>query len=302
MIISMLYVYILIKEIDMNNYLVFKIYTFALLLAGITTSVHSYNIILDLHGVCVITDTNKALSYLPKLALCSYTTLLKQSPRASLYKILHKIEPAHHTDTTHYPHDEEGKPLPTIMHKWLNGTVSSVDILQTIKNACAQHPEWFYYSVEKTIVLAMARMIFTPQSFIDIHTLAPNALRFVEQCKRAGHTVYILSNWDSTSFDLLKKKYHHFFQLCDGIVISGDMNCSKPHPDIYEQTLKKYNLNKEETIFVDDQAVNIAAAQAVGITSILCPTKKSWISSTPDLTYVFNTVKRAHNTPVTFTA
>ena len=42
----------------------------------------------------------------------------------------------------------------------------------------------------------------------------------------------------------------------------------EPNPLIYETLLKRYKLRREETIFIDDSAVNVKAAYDLGINSI----------------------------------
>ena len=39
----------------------------------------------------------------------------------------------------------------------------------------------------------------------------------------------------------------------------------KPEPQIYEILLKRYGLQPDETLFIDDRRTNIAAAEALGI-------------------------------------
>lgn len=251
------------------------------------------NIILDLHNVCIMTNRRAALKQLPPKDLAYYLVLFPfQNPQKSFYKVLHAIKPLFTIDAAHHPHDDHGNLLPMLMCEWLNGTLTNSDILSTISTGCNQHPEWFKYTVEKNMVLALARMLFTPHSFITLHGLHPDAHNFVQRCKKAGHKVYVLSNWDADSFALLQKKYSAFFDLFDGIGISGSMHCAKPHPDIYTQLLTTHKLKKEDCWFIDDQLVNLQTAQQIGINTIHCPAKKYWKSSTPDLGHVWNHIQK----------
>jgi HAD superfamily hydrolase (TIGR01549 family) len=85
---------------------------------------------------------------------------------------------------------------------------------------------------------------------------------------RKRYKLYILSNWVTKSLNLLQKHYADFLKLFDGIVISEEINVNKPHVEIYQHLIKKYNLNVHESLFIDDQYVNIATAQAIGIKGV----------------------------------
>jgi len=43
----------------------------------------------------------------------------------------------------------------------------------------------------------------------------------------------------------------------------------KPNPEIYELIIKRFNLNKNETIFFDDKEKNVKAAKETGLKSIV---------------------------------
>ena len=95
----------------------------------------------------------------------------------------------------------------------------------------------------------------------------PGMLEFVQEMKTAGHGVYGLSNWSSETFSLIKDDYP-VFQLLDGIVISGYEGVTKPGPEIYNLFLKRYSLRASDCVFIDDNAANVAGAEAVGIRGI----------------------------------
>ena len=50
--------------------------------------------------------------------------------------------------------------------------------------------------------------------------------------------------------------------------LSYEIGLLKPHPSIYEYVLKDAGLNKEETIFLDDNADNVKSALAIGLPTI----------------------------------
>ena len=93
---------------------------------------------------------------------------------------------------------------------------------------------------EESLVRALAELIFTPEYFIKTRSLVPDGIAFVKECKQAGHSLYILSNWDPYSFTILEKAYPELFELFDGIIISGDIGLIKPDPAIYQFLLAYY--------------------------------------------------------------
>eukprot|EP01035_Chromulina_nebulosa_P056948 gene56948-78039_t len=53
------------------------------------------------------------------------------------------------------------------------------------------------------------------------------------------------------------------------IVVSGDEKLIKPDAAIYHLALDRFSLRADESVFVDDNADNIAGAAAVGMHAIL---------------------------------
>ncbi len=86
----------------------------------------------------------------------------------------------------------------------------------------------------------------------------------VRRLKDAGYGVYGLTNWSNETFPSVRDRYE-VFSLLDGIVVSGDERMVKPDPRIYRCLLDRYGLNPAESVFIDDNEANVAAARAVGM-------------------------------------
>jgi 2-haloacid dehalogenase len=86
--------------------------------------------------------------------------------------------------------------------------------------------------------------------------------------KDAGYPLYGLSNWPADKFDLVRPKYE-FFSWFDEIVVSGKVRIAKPDPRIFELLLECIGRPAQECVFIDDSPRNIAAAQKLGIQTIL---------------------------------
>ncbi|WP_344081636.1 HAD-IA family hydrolase [Luedemannella helvata] len=56
--------------------------------------------------------------------------------------------------------------------------------------------------------------------------------------------------------------------IFDVVVLSTDLGIRKPDPAIFHHTLKRLGVAATSCLFADDTEVNLAAAQAMGITVI----------------------------------
>ena len=89
----------------------------------------------------------------------------------------------------------------------------------------------------------------------------------LKKVKNKNLNAYCLSNISPELFKHLSDKYE-LFNLFDGIVTSGVENIGKPDKRIYEILLKRYDLNPQQCLFIDDSAANTNSATRLGITSI----------------------------------
>ena len=93
---------------------------------------------------------------------------------------------------------------------------------------------------------------------------------WIKSLKEQEYNVYLLSNYGKTSFEAARDHGRlSFLPLVDGGVISYEVKIVKPEPGIYEALLAKYNLKAEESVFLDDRADNITAAEQLGFHGIV---------------------------------
>jgi putative hydrolase of the HAD superfamily/hydrolase len=57
--------------------------------------------------------------------------------------------------------------------------------------------------------------------------------------------------------------------MFDDIVISGEVGLRKPEPEIFLLAARRLDLKPEECVFIDDLALNVEGANALGMTGIL---------------------------------
>jgi 2-haloacid dehalogenase len=82
-----------------------------------------------------------------------------------------------------------------------------------------------------------------------------------------GVPVYALSNWSAETFPLARPRYP-FLEWFDGILISGEAKLAKPDPRIFAHLLEKFGLEPAATVFIDDSATNVRAAEGAGLIAI----------------------------------
>jgi HAD superfamily hydrolase (TIGR01509 family) len=157
------------------------------------------------------------------------------------------------------------------MQAWNKGTLDHEEILAAIDSYIGRHPNIFANQIEQELVWRLAYLIFDPSQFIATRALMPDMAAFVAACKADDHQLYVLSNWDRASFNLLYAQYSDFFGQFDGIIISGNYGIMKPDPAIFTTLLQLYNIEAHSCIFIDDQKENIRAAHSLGMHTILCP-------------------------------
>ncbi|MEZ4684813.1 MAG: HAD family phosphatase [Bacteroidia bacterium] len=83
--------------------------------------------------------------------------------------------------------------------------------------------------------------------------------------KNPAYRVVALTNWSSQTFPWALRNFP-FLHDFEGILVSGEEKLAKPDPAIYQLLLKRFNIDPDRAIFIDDSAKNIAGAWKEGIT------------------------------------
>lgn len=106
------------------------------------------------------------------------------------------------------------------------------------------------------------------ENWYDILTPIESSVEILQKLKEKGYKVFYLSNFHLAAFEYVTKK-HDFFGLFDGGVVSYKEKLLKPEKEIYEKILCEYNLEQNETVFIDDMEVNVKAAIKNGMKGIV---------------------------------
>jgi len=92
-------------------------------------------------------------------------------------------------------------------------------------------------------------------------------LAWQQRLKERGLKTAILSNMGDSVLVSLEREFD-WLQRFDALVWSFQLKMAKPEPAIYRHVLKQLGTRPEETLFIDDKAVNIDAARALGMVAI----------------------------------
>ena len=94
------------------------------------------------------------------------------------------------------------------------------------------------------------------------------SVSILAELKAAEVRCYVLSNMEPETFPLRMDRFD-FLHWFDGHVISGLEGLVKPDPRIFRLMLGRFDLEPSRTLFIDDSAVNVAAATEIGIKAVL---------------------------------
>ncbi|MCS5712440.1 HAD-IA family hydrolase [Candidatus Berkiella aquae] len=110
----------------------------------------------------------------------------------------------------------------------------------------------------------------------------PGAAELLQRLHDKAFNLYALTDNTHDIMAYLKAKYR-FWPLFKGIVVSAEIGHLKPSKEIYHYLLEHYQLNAHETLFIDDLALNVAGAKAVGIEAIQFVNTEQCIEALRDL-------------------
>lgn len=153
-------------------------------------------------------------------------------------------------------------------HKWLrlhglqrDGTFH--EISELVDKGSIDEAEFYKQLAQASgQTVDQVQAVFSDTGFIDWDLVA-----IIEKLK----TTYTLGLLSNASGGYLRPilEDHSLTHLFDAVVISGEVQMIKPSQEVFELILSKLVARPSETIFVDDNPKNIAAAERLGIQGIL---------------------------------
>jgi 2-haloacid dehalogenase len=96
-----------------------------------------------------------------------------------------------------------------------------------------------------------------------------SAVKVLEKIRNTKkYKLYALTNWSAETFPVALRRFE-FLQWFDGRLVSGEERMRKPFVEIYELLLKKFNIDPETAVYIDDNERNLPAPRELGIHTIL---------------------------------
>lgn len=97
--------------------------------------------------------------------------------------------------------------------------------------------------------------------------------------KEKGYKIGLLSNDLSEWSEFLRNKFG-LNDLVDYCVISGEAKSRKPDEAIYKYAIRKYKIDPQESVFVDDRYKNLVPAEKLGFKTVLFDRNYSYKENT----------------------
>ena len=236
------------------------------------------NIVFDLHGVLINVSHTSCMRQLPVTTALQYLALDAPSFKGiqkDWFTFLEQLDDQKPAVNTY---DPSGTIVPAIMTNNLTNLRSCADVCARAEHFCTHNENYFRSPAHRAFMLGLTHAIFTPSLFVRSVSWFNAMVDLAIEYKRLGHKVFILSNLNNEHFLALKAQYPFHIAFFDGVVVSGVVGLAKPDRAIYHYLLDAYQLKPEETLFIDDQAINCTAAESCALTSIVCPQKRSWMN------------------------
>jgi putative hydrolase of the HAD superfamily len=154
-----------------------------------------------------------------------------------------------------------------------------VELRARVRREIIDHADWLALDrgvLEKTEAAARGaqRTGLSAQQVLDFLdrvppalTVMPDTVALMRRLHAAGVPLYCLSNMQHASIAYLERE-HDYWDVFSGAVISSRIQLIKPEPAVYRHLLESFGLRGEDTVFIDDTAVNLPPAQAFGIKTI----------------------------------
>ena len=113
--------------------------------------------------------------------------------------------------------------------------------------------------------------------YSDVFWINNQMKNFLDKISRIKkYKLFLLSNTDALHMNFIDKNFP-FVGVLKNRVLSYKVGMIKPQKVIFRYTLKKYNINQEKNLIIDDIKENILSASSLGIKTILYKNHRSFI-------------------------
>ncbi|MDR2537023.1 MAG: HAD family phosphatase [Treponema sp.] len=111
----------------------------------------------------------------------------------------------------------------------------------------------------------------------------PDTVRLMEDVKKAGYRLGILSNMAQRFLSQIRAEYPSVFSMPDLSVFSCELRLIKPEKAIYEALLERLKCEAPDVVFFDDVPINVEKARDLGIKAYVWRTAEAARATLRDL-------------------
>jgi putative hydrolase of the HAD superfamily len=106
----------------------------------------------------------------------------------------------------------------------------------------------------------------------------PDTLSTLKELRQRGYRLGLLSNtWWAAAWHNADLALHGLTPLLDEIVYTSDLPHSKPHPSVFQEVMRRLNVEPEQCVMVGDRLLDdIGGALDVGIRAVWKKTTYPW--------------------------
>ena len=105
--------------------------------------------------------------------------------------------------------------------------------------------------------------IYAPRWLETLPGPVPGSAALVESLSARGIPLYAITNFGGEAWAMFRPTFPVLDHFAD-IVVSGHERLIKPDPAIFELAARRFGHAPQTMLFIDDNAANIASAQALG--------------------------------------
>ncbi|MEQ9640046.1 MAG: HAD family phosphatase [Alphaproteobacteria bacterium] len=100
--------------------------------------------------------------------------------------------------------------------------------------------------------------------FAEMMLPMPETETILRALDSAGVPLFAITNWPAEPFPPPADRFG-FIDVFRDVVVSGRVGCMKPDPAIFHLALERFAVDAGETVFIDDNPANAAAARDLGL-------------------------------------
>ncbi|MEI5688218.1 HAD family hydrolase [Sphingomonas kyungheensis] len=144
-----------------------------------------------------------------------------------------------------------------VTHDWHFQHDAGRDFADTSAELVALHPQ------HAELIAAWG-----PRFLESIGDPIPGMPALVDALDAAGVPLFAITNFSYEFWPPFRAREAAMFDRFRDIVVSGVEKMVKPDPAIYRLALDRFGLEAARTVFIDDNAANIAGARSVGLIAL----------------------------------